>query len=93
MERLDKSSDKQKWILTLKRLRKLEETNRLEATWWKEEFDAVVVAVGLDSEQPHVPDIEGIVEWSEVKDERSPTGYSVYHSRAYRRPEHYSNRV
>ena len=45
VERLDKSSDKKKWILTLKRLRKLEETNRLEATWWKEEFDAVVVAV------------------------------------------------
>ena len=58
-----------------------------------EEFDAVVVALGLDSELPHVPEIEGIIGWSRVKDEKSPTGYSIYHSRAYRRPEHYANKV
>ncbi|KZV64547.1 FAD/NAD-P-binding domain-containing protein [Peniophora sp. CONT] len=93
VERVEKASGANKWTLTFKRLRKLEETNRLEATWWKEEFDAVVVAAGLDSEQPHVPDIKGIVEWSKVLDSKSPTGYSIYHSRAYRRPEHYSNKT
>ncbi|KZV64548.1 FAD/NAD-P-binding domain-containing protein [Peniophora sp. CONT] len=92
VERVDKSDNK--WILTLKRFRKLEETNRLEATWWKEEFDAVVVAsANLDSDQPHVPDTPGIVEWSKVVDEKSPTGYSIYHSRSYRRPEHYANKT
>ena len=72
VERISKSSSTNKWILTFKRLRKLHESNRLEATWWNEEFDAVVVAVGLDSEQPHVPDIEGIMEWSKIRDDKSP---------------------
>ncbi|VDB96836.1 unnamed protein product [Peniophora sp. CBMAI 1063] len=93
VERIEKPSPDGKWVLTLKRLRKLEETNRLEAVWWKEEFDAVVVAFGLDSELPHVPDVKGIVEWSEVRDSESATGFSIYHSRAYRRPEHYSNKT
>ena len=95
VEHLAKSSSNpnNKWTLTLKRLRKLEETNRLEATWWREDFDAVVVGLGLDAELPHVPEIEGIVEWSKVRDEKSATGYSIYHSRGYRRPEHYANKV
>ncbi|VDC00852.1 unnamed protein product [Peniophora sp. CBMAI 1063] len=94
VERVSRFSKSGQWTLTLKRLRKLEESNRLEETWWQEEFDAVVVAVnGLDPEQPHVPDIPGIVEWSGVVDGKSPTGYGIYHSRSYRRPEHYANKT
>ncbi|KZV64546.1 FAD/NAD-P-binding domain-containing protein [Peniophora sp. CONT] len=93
VEHLEKSTSNNKWTLTLKRVRKLEETNRLEVTWWKEDFDAVVVGLGLDAELPHVPEIKGIVEWSKVKDEKSATGYGIYHSRGYRRPEHYANKT
>ncbi|VDB96834.1 unnamed protein product [Peniophora sp. CBMAI 1063] len=93
VERLRKDEEAGKWTLTLKKVRKLTETNRLEATWYEQEFDAVVVALGLDAELPHVPEIEGIEGWSKVKDEKSATGWGIYHSRGYRRPEHYANKT
>lgn len=93
VERLKKSPDGTSWTLTLKRLQRLEESNRLKATWWTEDFDAVVVALGLSSDGVHVPDIPGIVEWSKVRAVDDPSRYSIYHSRAYRRPERYANKV
>ncbi|EIN12652.1 hypothetical protein PUNSTDRAFT_61629, partial [Punctularia strigosozonata HHB-11173 SS5] len=80
------------WTLTLKRLTLLEESQRIKATWWQEDFDAVVVSLGLDSDGPHVPDIPGLVEWSKVKAPGEPERFSVYHSRVYRTPERYANK-
>ncbi|KAJ7707006.1 FAD/NAD-P-binding domain-containing protein [Mycena olivaceomarginata] len=46
------------------------------AEWWTETFDAVVLATGPYT-APHVPDIDGIVDWSKATEGGQ---YSVYHS-------------
>lgn len=38
----------------------------------------------------HVPEIDGIVDWSKVKE---GDHYSIYHSRSYRHPERYAGKV
>ncbi|KAF9073557.1 FAD/NAD-P-binding domain-containing protein [Rhodocollybia butyracea] len=78
------------WTLTLKHLKKLEEPERLKATWWNEDFDAVFVATGPYT-SPHVPEIEGLLLWSKVHTV-DPEDFSVYHSRVYRRPERYTGK-
>ncbi|KAJ3794209.1 FAD/NAD-P-binding domain-containing protein [Lentinula aff. detonsa] len=88
VEKLSKKSDGNGWTLTLKHLKKLEEPDRLKATWWIEDFDAVFVAPGPYT-SPHVPEIDGLLQWSEVRDVDDPSRFSVYHSRVYRRPERY----
>ncbi|KAJ7589862.1 FAD/NAD-P-binding domain-containing protein [Mycena floridula] len=77
------------WTLTLRRLERLPESNRIKATWWTEDFDAVVIGTGPYTD-PHVPDIKGLVEWSTIKEDGR---YSVYHSRTYRRPERYAGKT
>ena len=80
------------WELTLRHLKFLEESNRINATWWTEDFDAVVVATG-PYDAPHVPEIDGLLEWSKVKAVDDPSRWSVYHSRVYRKPQRYENKV
>jgi cation diffusion facilitator CzcD-associated flavoprotein CzcO len=77
------------WVLTLKRLQRLRESERIRAEWWTESFDAVVLATGPYA-APHVPDITGIVDWSKAKEGEQ---YNMYHSQSYRRPERYANKV
>ncbi|THU85250.1 FAD/NAD-P-binding domain-containing protein [Dendrothele bispora CBS 962.96] len=91
VEKLTKTPDNSTWLLTVRHLKRLEESNRIKATWWTEEFDAIVVASG-PYDSPHVPDIEGLVQWSKVKSE-NPAGHSVYHSRVYRNPERYADKT
>jgi len=83
VERVRKTG--KKWILTL---RKTEFQYRGEKRdyWWNEEFDAVVVATGHYS-VPNIPQIEGLKEtW-----ETLPNAFE--HSKAYRSPERYVNKV
>ena len=80
------------WKLTLRHLKHLEESNSINATWWTEDFDAIVVATG-PYDAPHVPDIDGLIEWSKVKAADDPSRWSVYHSRVYRRPQRYEGKV
>jgi hypothetical protein len=90
VEKLGKLNSTQTWQLTLRRLVRLPETSQIKLQWWAEDFDAVVIATG-PYVSPHVPDIEGIVEWSKASD--SAGHYSIYHSHAYRHPERYQNKV
>ncbi|KAK7046776.1 dimethylaniline monooxygenase [Favolaschia claudopus] len=89
VDKLQKIESTQKWRLTLRKLERLQETNRIKADWWTEDFDAVVVATG-PYVSPHVATIKGLVEWSKVKDGEQ---YSVYHSQSYRRPQRYENKT
>ncbi|KAG7443178.1 FAD/NAD-P-binding domain-containing protein [Guyanagaster necrorhizus] len=91
VEKLAKKPNSSAWTLTLKHLKKLEESHRIKATWWTEEFDAVVVAAG-PYDQPHVPNIEGLIEWSKVRAVDDPSRFSVYHSRVYRTPQRYTGK-
>ncbi|PGH02984.1 hypothetical protein AJ80_08775 [Polytolypa hystricis UAMH7299] len=54
-------------------------------TWWKEHFDAVVVANGHYS-VPYIPEIEGLAEFEESYPR------SVEHSKAFRGREKYRNK-
>ena len=60
--------------------------------WWTEDFDAIVVAAG-SYHTPHVPEIDGLVEWSRVRAVDDPSRWSVHHGRTYRRPERYAGKV
>ncbi|KAF7324910.1 Dimethylaniline monooxygenase [Mycena kentingensis (nom. inval.)] len=71
------------WTLTLKRLEHLG-YGSVKASWWSEDFDAIVVATGRYN-APNIPAIPGLKEWSE----RFPR--SILHSRQYRRPETFAN--
>ncbi|KAH7879432.1 FAD/NAD-P-binding domain-containing protein [Lentinula edodes] len=92
VEKLSKRLDGNGWTLTLKHLKKLEEPDRLKATWWTEDFDAVFVAPGPYT-SPHVPEIDGLLQWSNVRAVDDPSRFSVYHSRVYRRPERYTGKT
>ncbi|KAJ7839026.1 FAD/NAD-P-binding domain-containing protein [Mycena olivaceomarginata] len=89
VEKLEKLESTHTWKLTLRSLERLSETNRIKTQWWTEEFDAVVIATG-PYVSPHVPNIKGLVDWSQVKDAGK---FSVYHSQSYRRPERYENKT
>ncbi|KAF5371257.1 hypothetical protein D9758_004238 [Tetrapyrgos nigripes] len=91
VEKLSKASDGSVWQLTVRNLKRLEESNRIRATWWTEEFDAVVVASG-PYDSPHVPEIEGVLQWSQSK-APNPAKHCVYHSRVYRNPERYTGKT
>ena len=54
--------------------------------WWRETFDAVVVASGHYS-IPHIPTIPGMVEY----DKKYPG--RIQHSKHYQTPEQYRNQV
>ncbi|KAJ7852017.1 FAD/NAD-P-binding domain-containing protein [Mycena leptocephala] len=89
VEKLEKNAEAHTWVLTLRRLERLHESHRILAEWWTETFDAVVLATGPYT-APHVPDIDGIVDWSKAMEGGQ---YSVYHSQAYRHPERYANKT
>ncbi|KAJ7474912.1 FAD/NAD-P-binding domain-containing protein [Mycena latifolia] len=77
------------WTLTLRRLERLYESNRIKAEWWTEDFDAVVVASGPLT-IAHIPAIQGIGDWSiATQDGR----YNLHHSQSYRHPERYSGKT
>ncbi|KAJ7862518.1 hypothetical protein B0H14DRAFT_3107725 [Mycena olivaceomarginata] len=87
VERVDKHYDEtgreNGWTLILKRLERTGPTSG-KATWWKEDFDAIVVATGRCN-APNIPNISGLQEWAD----KFPG--SIIHSRQYRRPEPYTN--
>jgi cation diffusion facilitator CzcD-associated flavoprotein CzcO len=70
------------WILTLRK----ETPGGEDDIWWQENFDAIVVANGHYN-VPNIPQIAGLVEF-----ERKHPG-SVIHSKHYRRPEDYLDKV
>ncbi|KAJ6617506.1 hypothetical protein B0H10DRAFT_2032715 [Mycena sp. CBHHK59/15] len=71
------------WTLTLKRLERIG-PHSSKATWWTENFDAVVVATGRYN-APNIPGIPGLAAWA-----RKLPG-SVIHSRQYRHPQPFIN--
>jgi cation diffusion facilitator CzcD-associated flavoprotein CzcO len=89
VEKVEKNMEAHTWVLTLRRLERLHESHRILAEWWTETFDAVVLATGPYT-APHVPDIDGIVDWSKATEGGQ---YSVYHSQVYRHPERYAGKV
>ena len=91
VEKLAKSASGTSWILTLRHLEHHKDSNRLQATWWQEEFDAVYIATG-PYDSAHVPEIKGLAEWSKIRNTDSDE-YSIYHSQKYRRPERYQGKV
>ncbi|KAJ7490572.1 FAD/NAD-P-binding domain-containing protein [Mycena latifolia] len=89
VEKVEKDAETHTWVLTLRRLERLRESHRIRVEWWTETFDAVVLATG-PYVAPHVPDIEGIVNWSKATEGGH---YSMYHSQRYRHPEGYAGKT
>ncbi|KAJ7490584.1 FAD/NAD-P-binding domain-containing protein [Mycena latifolia] len=89
VEKVEKDEETYTWVLTLRRLERLRESHRIRVEWWTETFDAVVLATG-PYVAPHVPDIEGIVDWSKATEGGH---YSMYHSQRYRHPEGYAGKT
>jgi hypothetical protein len=81
VELVSKEKDTGKWVLTLRQ--PLE--NGKEDRWWQESFDAVLVAAG-HYHVPFIPHTPGLAEFA--------TAFpgSVQHSKAWRKPEHYSGK-
>ncbi|KAK7052448.1 hypothetical protein R3P38DRAFT_2762817 [Favolaschia claudopus] len=84
-KRYDETGQERGWTLTLKRLERVE-SNRSKATWWTEDFDAIVVATGRYN-APNIPSIPGLQDWSKKFPE------SVSHSRQYRRPQPFEDKT
>jgi cation diffusion facilitator CzcD-associated flavoprotein CzcO len=63
------------------------EKGEVKVDWWKEEFDAVVVAPGEGFDSAWVPPIEGLDVLAHAFPEQ------MYHSRDYRRPEEMAGKV
>ncbi|KAL8280646.1 hypothetical protein RQP46_006969 [Phenoliferia psychrophenolica] len=78
---VEKKGDK--WILSLRKLQRAS-PDKIQASWWTEEFDAVVVATG-SYDSTHVPDIKGLKAWSDAV--REDGSHPVWHSQAYRKPD------
>ncbi|KAJ7133558.1 hypothetical protein C8R44DRAFT_977670 [Mycena epipterygia] len=89
VEKVEKDEKTHTWVLTLRRLERLRESRKILAEWWTETFDAVVLATGPYT-APHVPDIEGIVDWSKATEDGE---YSMHHSQVYRHPERYAGKI
>ncbi|KAJ7471178.1 hypothetical protein B0H11DRAFT_2040725 [Mycena galericulata] len=81
-KRYDESGAEHGWKLTLKRLEK--RGSHSTATWWTEDFDAIVVATGRYN-APNIPPISGLEEWAK----KFPL--SIIHSRQYRHPQPFTN--
>ncbi|KAF9240424.1 hypothetical protein BU15DRAFT_45765 [Melanogaster broomeanus] len=84
-KRINAEGEQQGWRLWLKSLVPTG-NNTSRATWWTEDFDAVVVATGRYN-APVMPSIPGLDHWV-----RQFPGL-VRHSRQYRRPEAYENQT
>ncbi|KAJ7837898.1 hypothetical protein B0H14DRAFT_2790468 [Mycena olivaceomarginata] len=87
VERVEKRYDdaglEHGWTLTLKRLERTGQHSG-KATWWNEDFDAIVVATGRYN-APNIPYITGLEEWAKI------FPGSIIHSRQYRRPQPFIN--
>ncbi|KAH0836316.1 hypothetical protein J3R83DRAFT_7865 [Lanmaoa asiatica] len=84
-KRINQAGQEQGWRLWLKSLEPTRR-NTYRATWWIEDFDAVVVASGRYN-APSMPSIPGLEQWVQ----RFPD--LLRHSRQYRRPEAYANQT
>lgn len=82
VEKVNKLKESGKWRLTLRR----SQADEGEDHWWTEDFDAVLVANGHFT-VPFVPDINGLAEYAALYPG------SVEHSKGYRGPEKYYNKV
>ncbi|KAJ7723278.1 hypothetical protein DFH07DRAFT_971626 [Mycena maculata] len=82
-KRYDEAGREHGWTLTLKRLERTGPTSS-KATWWTEDFDAIVVASGRYN-APNIPRISGLEEWAKKFPE------TIIHSRQYRRPQPFHN--
>ncbi|KAJ6457518.1 hypothetical protein DFH09DRAFT_1115796 [Mycena vulgaris] len=82
-KRYDESGREHGWTLTLKRLEKTGPRTS-KATWWTEDFDAIVVATGRYN-APNIPRISGLEDWAQAFPQ------SIIHSRQYRRPQPFAN--
>ncbi|KAF8204437.1 hypothetical protein K438DRAFT_1819857 [Mycena galopus ATCC 62051] len=89
VEKVEKDAETHTWVLTLHRLERLQQSNQILEEWWMETFDAVVLTTGQYT-SAHVPDIDGIVDWSKAKEGEH---YSIYHSQSYRHPERYAGKT
>ncbi|KAJ7834519.1 FAD/NAD-P-binding domain-containing protein [Mycena leptocephala] len=89
VEKVEKDAETHTWVLTLRRLERLQHSNQILEEWWMETFDAVVLATGPYT-SAHVPEIDGIVDWSKAKEGEH---YSIYHSQSYRHPERYAGKT
>ncbi|KAJ7288593.1 FAD/NAD-P-binding domain-containing protein [Mycena rebaudengoi] len=59
VEKVEKDAETHTWVLTLRRLERLQQSNQILEEWWTETFDAVVLATGPYT-AAHVPEIDGI---------------------------------
>ncbi|KAF8309292.1 FAD/NAD(P)-binding domain-containing protein [Clavulina sp. PMI_390] len=86
VERVEKlPGTKKRWTVTLRKLTPLKD-GQLEVNWWQEEFDAVVVGNDSENDAAWVPPISGLDDWAHAIPE------AVFHSRQYRKPEHYAGK-
>ncbi|KAF8556446.1 FAD/NAD(P)-binding domain-containing protein [Imleria badia] len=83
-KRINQAGQEQGWKLWLRSLTPTQ-NNTYRVTWWTEDFDAVVVAAGINA--PSIPSIPGLEEWAR----KFPN--IIRHSRQYRRPEAYANQT
>ncbi|KAJ7717985.1 hypothetical protein B0H16DRAFT_1897773 [Mycena metata] len=81
-KRYDEEGRERGWTLTLKKLEKT--LHGATATWWTEDFDAIVVATGRYN-APNIPRISGLEDWAD----KFPG--SIIHSRQYRHPQPFTN--
>ncbi|KAJ7653193.1 hypothetical protein DFH06DRAFT_1204931 [Mycena polygramma] len=82
-KRYDKTGQERGWRLTLKRLERIG-LNSTKATWWTEDFDALIVATGRYN-APNIPAISGLEAWAQ----KFP--HTITHSRQYRQPQPFTN--
>ncbi|EIW77433.1 FAD/NAD(P)-binding domain-containing protein [Coniophora puteana RWD-64-598 SS2] len=85
-KRLNDAGEEQGWRLWVKKLVPDVTSGKSRATWWTEDFDAVIVASGRYN-APYMPSIPGLAEWKA----RFPD--KLTHSRVYRRPEPMDNKT
>ncbi|KAF8311495.1 FAD/NAD(P)-binding domain-containing protein [Clavulina sp. PMI_390] len=86
VERVEKvPGTERRWTVTLRKLTPLGD-GKLEAHWWQEEFDAVVVGHSSEYDAAWLPTIPGLKDWMELLPN------SVFHSRQYRHPQDFTNK-
>ena len=74
-----------KWVITLRKTNHDLKGEKRDF-WWQESFDAVIVATGHYS-VPYIPNIPGLAETSKA------LPHSFEHSKAFRLPDNYVNKV
>ncbi|KAF8309283.1 FAD/NAD(P)-binding domain-containing protein [Clavulina sp. PMI_390] len=86
VERVEKLPGTEKrWTVTLRKLIPLRD-GKLEVNWWQEQFDAIVLGKYSENDAAWVPPIPGLDDWAHTLPD------AIFHSRHYRRPEHFTNK-